>query len=170
MSRRQRLLATASFLGRENKFRLTKKKCSHMWELGGGLFSEFFPPFPFFFWRHVTAATRRRGTVKVRRREGEGDSSLGPQQAGDTSSPGSAPSLLLLGRRRRRRHHARGGTMGGKRKGGIHQHLKGGLSKQKSPLCSGDVYCHIDKVTFKDLWWKSPPCPSFWARRRRRPA
>ncbi len=66
VSRRQRFLATA---GVKNKFRLPKK-CSHMWELGGGLFSEFFPPFPFFFWRHVTAATRRRGTVKVRRREG----------------------------------------------------------------------------------------------------
>ena len=111
-----------------------QKKCSHMWELGGGLFSEFFPPFPFSF--GVTSQQPREGKGQSRSGGGkEGDSSLGPQQAGDTSSPGSAPSLLLG----RRRHHARGGTMGGKRKRGIHQHLKWVLSKKKPPSCSGDM-------------------------------
>ncbi len=91
VSRRQRLLATASFLGREKQ--VSPKKLLAYVGIGRGPLFRILSALPFFFWRHVTAATRRRGTVKVRRREGEGDSSLGPPTSRRHVVPGFRPIL-----------------------------------------------------------------------------
>ena len=131
MSRRQRLLATASFLGRENKFRLPKKMLAYV-GIGRGPLFRILSALPFFFWRHVTAATRRKGTVKVRRREGGRFVSWSPTSRRHVV-PGFRPILAATRKKKKkktsckRRHHGR------KKKGRDSPTPEGGTFQTKAP-------------------------------------